>query len=69
MKPTLAYLWLIVACTLAAQVAPTSSIRIVDGYGKLPLAFEANQGQSDPQVKFLSRARATASFSLPTKRC
>src|SRR6266508_2593838 len=24
-------------------------------YGKLPLSFEANQGQSDSQVKFLSR--------------
>ena len=27
-------------------------------YGKLPLSFETNQGQSDAQVKFLSRATA-----------
>lgn len=26
-------------------------------YGKLPLAFEANQGQAEPQVKFLFRGR------------
>src|SRR2546423_3375469 len=28
---------------------------ISDHYGKLPLSFEANEGQTDPQVKFLSR--------------
>src|SRR5207245_9298834 len=44
-----------------AQANPPDSTRIVEGYGKLPLAFEANQGQSDPQVKFLSRG---AGYSL-----
>src|SRR6266567_338073 len=44
-----------------AQAHPPDSARIVEGYGKLPLAFEANQGQSDPQVKFLSRG---AGYSL-----
>src|SRR6266699_993914 len=44
-----------------AQAHPADSARIVEGYGKLPLAFEANQGQSDPQVKFLSRG---AGYSL-----
>src|SRR5712692_5707796 len=29
--------------------------RLVESYGKLPLSFEANQGQTDQQVKFLSR--------------
>src|SRR6266478_7766436 len=47
--------------TLAAQANPPGSARIVTGYGKLPLAFEANQGQSDPQVKYLSRG---AGYSL-----
>lgn len=28
---------------------------IVRAYGKLPLSFESNQGQTDPRVKFLSR--------------
>jgi hypothetical protein len=29
--------------------------RIAESYGKLPLSFEANHGQTDAQVKFLSR--------------
>jgi hypothetical protein len=29
--------------------------KLVEAYGKLPLAFEANQGQSDQQVRFLAR--------------
>ncbi len=64
MKPSLALsISLSVLLTVAAQAqahAPDSA-RIVEGYGKLPLAFEANQGQSDPQVKFLSRG---AGYSL-----
>jgi len=31
-------------------------------YGKLPLSFEANRGQSDPQVKFLSRGNGYSLF-------
>ncbi len=30
-------------------------ILLDSNYGKLPLAFEPNQGQTDPQVKFLAR--------------
>jgi hypothetical protein len=33
----------------------STSAAIADSYGKLPLRFEANEGQTDPQVKFLSR--------------
>ena len=29
----------------------------IQSYGKLPLSFEANQGQVDPKVKFLSRGK------------
>src|SRR5438876_3920499 len=29
--------------------------RLAENYGKVPLSFEANQGQTDPRVKFLSR--------------
>jgi hypothetical protein len=32
------------------------------GYGKLPLSFEANQGQTDSHVKFLSRGNGYALF-------
>jgi hypothetical protein len=31
--------------------------QIAAAYGKLPLSFEANRGQTDPRVKFLSRGR------------
>ena len=34
-------------------------------YGRLPLQFAANQGQTDPQVKFLARARNSALFITP----
>src|ERR1700730_9436472 len=33
-----------------------------DTYGKLPLGFEANEGQTDKQVKFLSRGRGYGLF-------
>jgi hypothetical protein len=42
--------------TMSAQPA-----RVVEGYSKLPLAFEANQGQTDSEAKFFSRG---AGFSL-----
>jgi uncharacterized repeat protein (TIGR01451 family) len=35
---------------------------LLGSYGKLPLSFEANQGQSDPRVKFLARARRYTLF-------
>lgn len=34
---------------------PTGPPGLVEGYGRLPLSFESNQGQTDPQVLFLSR--------------
>ncbi len=34
---------------------PVQRVSIVESYGRVPLAFEANQGQTDPQVKFVSR--------------
>jgi hypothetical protein len=45
----------------ASQGDPKAQARILDGYGKLPLSFEANQGQTDARVKFLSR---TGGYSL-----
>lgn len=37
--------------------------RVDENYGKLPLSFEANRGQADPSVKFLSRG-ASYSFAF-----
>jgi hypothetical protein len=45
----------------APPAEPKTQAGILDSYGKLPLAFEANRGQTDTQVKFLSR---TAAYSL-----
>jgi hypothetical protein len=45
----------------AAQAAASNA------YGKLPLSFEANQGQTDKQVKFLSRGPGYALFLTPTE--
>ena len=36
--------------------------RIAEAYGNLPPSFEANQGQSDPRVKFISRGRGYTLF-------
>ena len=45
----------------------TSRARAAERYGKLPLRFEANQGQTDPRVKFFSRASHYALFLTSTE--
>src|SRR5262245_35797420 len=40
--------------------------RLAGRYGRLPLAFEANRGQTDPQVKFLSRGQGHTLFLRST---
>jgi len=41
---------------------PKTQAKILDSYGKLPLSFEANLGQTDSQVKFLSRGSGYTLF-------
>jgi hypothetical protein len=41
--------------------------RIQSAYGKLPLQFEANQGQTDRQVKFVSRGSGYSLFLTPNE--
>jgi len=36
--------------------------RLIESYGRLPLSFEINQGQTDPTVKFLSRGSGYSLF-------
>jgi len=36
--------------------SPAEQARIATSFGNLPLSFEPNRGQTDPQVKFLSRS-------------
>jgi hypothetical protein len=43
------------------SAAPKHSV-VEENYGKLPLSFELNQGQSNPQVKFQSRGSGYSLF-------
>ena len=55
--------------TAAQPVAPTHAVlnaerrsRVQASLGALPLAFEANQGQTDPQVKYMARGNGYTVF-------
>jgi hypothetical protein len=53
---------------LALEKANTEDkVRLSKNYGKIPLAFEANEGQTDEQVKFLSRGSGYSLFLKPTE--
>src|SRR6266852_5352182 len=41
--------------------------QITTTYARLPLSFEANQGQTDGSVKFLSRTNGAPRFLTPTE--
>jgi hypothetical protein len=43
------------------------SARVTDAYGKVPLSFEANRGQTDEPVKFVSRGSGYTLFLTPTE--
>lgn len=57
MRLTNPLLFLFAACVPASAAS----------YGKLPLNFEANRGQSDARVKFLSRAEGHTLFLTSTE--
>jgi hypothetical protein len=44
------------------KATPGQKIHLAENYGKLPLSFEANQGQTDGRVKFLARGRGYGLF-------
>jgi hypothetical protein len=48
-----------------SQSLPHSQVE--QRYGRLPLSFEANMGQTDSQVKFLARGRGYTLFLTPTE--
>ena len=50
-----------VSSIIASHADPKAQARILNSYGALPLRFEANHGQTDSRVKFLSR---TSGYSL-----
>jgi len=47
--------------------SPAVKQKVAEEYGKLPLSFEANHGQTDPKVKFLSRGPGYKLFLLPNE--
>jgi hypothetical protein len=57
------------AASLNALAEPDSATRarIVDTYGSLPMSFEANQGQTDSHVKFVSRGTGYKLFLTSTE--
>jgi hypothetical protein len=45
--------------------APFRQARVFENYGKLPLYFEPNNGQTDHQVRFLSKGKSYTLFLTP----
>lgn len=48
--------------TTAADAARQSDLGAGDAYGKLPISFEANRGQTDDRVKFVARGSGYTLF-------
>jgi hypothetical protein len=51
----------------SAAAPSAAKQRLVESYGKLQLSFELNRGQTDPQVKFLSRGSGYTLFLESTE--
>src|SRR6266851_502774 len=51
----------------AAKPDAANQARLDQAYGKLPLQFEANRGQTDASVEFLSRGRGYTLFLTSTE--
>lgn len=66
----LATLTLASVSTASSALGPASSseqARVGADYGKVPLSFEANHGQTDPRVQFLSRGPGYGLFLTPSE--
>jgi hypothetical protein len=66
----------VVGCVLLAALAGAqaprgaagpSKAQLVEPFGRLPLSFEPNQGQTSPEVKFLARGSGYGLFLTPTE--
>ena len=56
------------ACATPAMTPPADAAtqaQVSSSYGKLPLSFEINRGQTDAQVKFLARGQGYGLFLTP----
>ena len=67
-KSTVRCAILLLLTSAPAFAANKTDIRpIAPTYGQIPLHFEANQGQTDSEVKFLSRGKGYTLFLTPTE--
>src|SRR5262245_58384206 len=53
--------------SVITRQAVSASLAAKDAYGKLPLSFEANRGQADGRVMFLSRGSGYSLFLTATE--
>jgi RHS repeat-associated protein len=60
-----ALLQITVAAT--AQTAANGAVRLLENYGQMPLRFEQNSGQTDSQVRYISRGNGYAMYFAPTE--
>jgi hypothetical protein len=51
----------------ASEITPEIKAQVQSNYSKLPLSFETNLGQTDAQVKFLTRGQGYALFLTPAE--
>ncbi len=49
------------------SASPEGRLSLARGYGRLPLQFEVNRGQTDPRVRFLSRGAGYTMFLTGTE--
>src|SRR5271157_1779228 len=50
-----------------SQPNQLAQLKINQNYGHIPLFFEPNEGQTDPQVKFISRGSGYSLFLTPAE--
>ena len=43
------------AASRSAKISATEQAQLAESYGRLPLSFEANAGQTDPHVRYIAR--------------
>ena len=53
--------------TSRTEPSPSCEADIRAAYGRLPLGFEANQGQTDPRVRYLARGSGYTLFLAGTE--
>ncbi|HMF01989.1 MAG TPA: hypothetical protein VKK06_19015, partial [Terriglobia bacterium] len=53
---------LVIILLFSAVPAHAAAAGVDEVFGKLSLGFERNEGQADPKVKFLARARGYSIF-------